>query len=905
MTSFLTRVPLVIQPVCGGLPHILDSAQVELLAQIVDLIDLAFEVVKIDKHEDKFVWDPSWEKMVKITVLTTSSGTFKYRHTQQDLTGMYICGLLGEVRGCESSQYSSKSAKFRRLLNCIDFIYNYMVVFHESEKYSRGKPLNQQFLLRDFLSPIIPLLGVNVVEQVKLFKWLTTYPHAACRAYHGSPNELPNEPLVIHDILGEVRASEIVPWYLFQNQIGKRLKSLVKGRSSSKTIALVNSIAQTKRGCPTVPEEFVANALHDHKDAISTPFQIPKATPIEELKFGTDEARFQHSEYPTPYFRTYDEWITDLPNILEFILPGLLGKRGTLSPSDWKHCYPASTKACFEETGSKGGAREYLQRTIFEEFGFSHYSNHLFKMYDRRVGGAGEIRTSISVRDQDIMSFLWGRCLSFEGPCRSMTQSILEPLKVRIITKSQAIHQYLSVPFQKALHSALRKRNPFVLLGRPVGGDVIQDFVDRSLQAATEPGAWISGDYKGATDGLDQSLSEIVARKCLQYLAPWMEDAETNQILKNLVGQAINYAIDGEPYTVNQENGQLMGSILSFPILCIVNFLTYFCSQSELFHEYGRWYGGDRKHPLTPAEIDAQPVLINGDDYLCYASARQYEVWKNNLRFFGFKLSSGKNLVSDKFLMINSTLFVRSSRGSENFFSQVPYPNLGLLKGRSKVGSSEGMVDQKPLWTIAKDIEVGYPKDFSSLYRSWNKGTLDVYASDGQRNYYGPRELGFCGLYDPEASFTDVQRCYATAILRQLSEYGEQVRSPPGLRAVEQMKQSVVDTWNDCSRPQPKLGLYIPRMCPTPPGFTDQPVDREMQYHPFDGIGLEKKETIFYEGSPFPKVYIPVGEAISGRRALSLCDGFRFIRKNNVPRPLMEYRPEFDFGPKTGDTQSV
>lgn len=886
-SRWLSRFPLLLQPVCGGLPQVLTDEQFDLWGEVLNLLDRALLSVKILGQGTEYLPKP---RKGKQTVLKTTGGDVKLsRVIEQPLTGLRIVCLDD---GSERQDYS-KSRMFKRALSALDFIFNYWIVCSESQKFTRGIPLCKQFLLSDLLAPIIPLLCYSTTDHISIFKFCTVFPLAAARTFHRGPNVLPQAPIVYNTIREvECCITDDLPWYVFKNQFGKRIKSLVQGKATIKTIKFCHDLQETKRGCPVVPSDFVEEALRKHQKALSKPFDHPVGGEIEEILYGDSRPRVPcPGSFGLRSHITESRLLAELPRVMEFLNPAFFPGR-KLSPRDWVKCYPASTKACFENFSVLGGSREYLRTLIFEEFGLTVLSSGLHTMYETRTDGAKEIRTAVLVPDRDIMTFLWEKETIREGPCYSQVKEILEPLKVRVITKSNALPQYLSIPVQKALHGALRKRKIFQLLNEPISGLLINDFVDRNRD---QEGAWNSGDYKGATDGLSQEISEIVARSVIGHIAPWMSPKELHVLLRNLVGQKIKYVYHDEygipeEVIIDQANGQLMGSILSFPVLCLVNYLTYFFSVSPLFLEYERYVLGLRG-ALTSLELDRELVLINGDDILFKSSDSEYSRWEKTLSFFGFTLSVGKNLRSEKFLMINSCLFTRTGsllqtedhNPKRDFFIEATYPNLGLLKGRSKVSSTDHLVDDKPLWTIDETIRDGFGPNYARYYRVWNKERLQKYSNCGQRNYYGPRELGFCGLYDPNAVFTTPQLAWATAIHRKITTYGEQDRAPPGLRARDQMVQSVSDTWNDCSGPQPKMGLYIPRRCPTPPGYTDALVSRERKFHPFDGCFGEEPKCVFFGGSSFPREYIPEEEALQGPRVLSLIDGFRFIRKSLIP----------------------
>jgi hypothetical protein len=74
-----------------------------------------------------------------------------------------------------------------------------------------------------------------------------------------------------------------------------------------------------------------------------------------------------------------------------------------------------------------------------------------------------------------------------------------------------------------------------------------------------------------------------------------------------------------------------MGSILSFPILCVVNLLCY-------WRAVERYWG-------KQVSLRKLQVLINGDDILFRANARLYAIWQEEIKEVGFELSVGKNYI--------------------------------------------------------------------------------------------------------------------------------------------------------------------------------------------------------------------------------------------------------------------
>jgi hypothetical protein len=93
-----------------------------------------------------------------------------------------------------------------------------------------------------------------------------------------------------------------------------------------------------------------------------------------------------------------------------------------------------------------------------------------------------------------------------------------------------------------------------------------------------------------------------------------------------------------------QKWGQLMGSPMSFPILCIVN-----AAINRHFLELT--YEKD----LTLRQC---PMMINGDDILMIIRRHDLKFWEHLVSTAGLTPSLGKNYFSDKFAMINSRVFL-------------------------------------------------------------------------------------------------------------------------------------------------------------------------------------------------------------------------------------------------------
>lgn len=88
-----------------------------------------------------------------------------------------------------------------------------------------------------------------------------------------------------------------------------------------------------------------------------------------------------------------------------------------------------------------------------------------------------------------------------------------------------------------------------------------------------------------------------------------------------------------------------MGSITSFPILCIVNLAT-FC---RAFYEANRYWPSHKEL--------CQRVRVNGDDILFSGDVHLIRAWSQAAKRMGLIPSVGKNFVSRRFATVNSKLF--------------------------------------------------------------------------------------------------------------------------------------------------------------------------------------------------------------------------------------------------------
>jgi len=277
--------------------------------------------------------------------------------------------------------------------------------------------------------------------------------------------------------------------------------------------------------------------------------------------------------------------------------------------------------------------------------------------------------------------------------------ALTEPLKVRTISKGNALKYWLARPVQKIMRETLARMPQFVLTGTPLCIDHIEwlwnqtdSVIHRVSPHLSASGqhidldfSWVvSGDYKGATDGLDINATKAAFEQVLSMLdiSSGFAHHHVNHgltcdrykdILRDvLYEQRLCYSTGKKRWMTNQTNGQLMGSNLSFPILCAINLVGYWMALEE--------YLGVR---LEPHDL---PVLINGDDILFRTTKPDpsnpksfYEIWKRVISQLGFELSVGKNYVHDSIFTVNSECWVVQSKEGHRSFKKIDYLPIGLL----------------------------------------------------------------------------------------------------------------------------------------------------------------------------------------------------------------------------------
>ncbi|QKI79882.1 RNA-dependent RNA polymerase [Erysiphe necator associated ourmia-like virus 52] len=198
-----------------------------------------------------------------------------------------------------------------------------------------------------------------------------------------------------------------------------------------------------------------------------------------------------------------------------------------------------------------------------------------------------------------------------------------------------------------------------------------------------------SGDYESATDAIPLSL--------YQYLLSIVNDRSVNvpdSVKDFAMKDSKKIFIDKGGHELGvQERGQLMGSYLSFPFLCLLNYL---CFRYSIRRNV--------------------PVLINGDDIVFRSTEEESKRWMENVRRCGLVLSRGKTLVHPRIFTLNSLLFRGGySKGKAmGFFRPKAFFSCPRT-GSAAAGQFNSCVVGFPGHKAKREIRVAFLKEYKNF----------------------------------------------------------------------------------------------------------------------------------------------------------------------------------------------
>lgn len=379
-----------------------------------------------------------------------------------------------------------------------------------------------------------------------------------------------------------------------------------------------------------------------------------------------------------------------------------------------------------------------------------------------------------------------------EGAPVSIFNSVIEALKVRVISKGSGAAAHYLKPMQNALWGYLRDFPQF-RIDKPIelsDLDVIGRLEDDEK--------FLSIDYEDSTNNLHQRWSKIATELIIEEnnVDPIAAEMWRSTLYGGKVGCGIlpttpSGGILDSPLNASDEKsyfaatvpaaqvrGQLMGNIMSFPILCLANGFVCWCTRMVSTGMY--------QEPLCD-------YIVNGDDAVLRCTTRGYAFTEALAKAMGVPLSIGKVYFSRHFFDINSEVYTRRDFSGRpwmgprhkyqsclqmapaHYFDIVPYVHSGLLECKTRTGEADlleivdcfsnsfsvGGVQNRLLIRCPPQLETAVMKAF--YQKVMLNSTFHRYLRN--RSWYLPPCLGGLGLTPviigarPKPSFTSATEC--------------------------------------------------------------------------------------------------------------------------------------------------
>jgi hypothetical protein len=271
----------------------------------------------------------------------------------------------------------------------------------------------------------------------------------------------------------------------------------------------------------------------------------------------------------------------------------------------------------------------------------------------------------------------------FEDYCRPLM--VYSSGKPRVVTLYSSYNTEVLSPLHYSLYSCL-SREGWLLVGPPTEERVVE----------LGDGDFVSIDYKSATDNIKSAYVDAVVDALLRKgVDISFDQARCLRVLSELrFDSAGPTACSGQP----------MGSVMSFPMLCLINRTVVEMSVEDSFTEWSKHPPGVYKTNIpaqfftvdVPATIKTKirhsgsrrppfPCLINGDDLLFRDPTRDHGIYRKircHGAAVGLVVNEEKTMVSATEAEINSTLFINCRLQKKT--------NLGALRLTSNVSDVLG-----------------------------------------------------------------------------------------------------------------------------------------------------------------------------------------------------------------------
>jgi len=569
----------------------------------------------------------------------------------------------------------------------------------------------------------------------------------------------------------------------------------------------IDTTQQLKKSMPDVPNSLVLKAVEETAEKLTTePSQVPDQR-VEFIHKVHAPFNWMNIE---DRIETFDISVEDIKLELRRTVREIFGDKQFTYKMFIEPFFP-STSANYIWSRTKGGSVSdmYEKQNLGKrgddlvQFGeeFVEFSGKIPKYYGER--GAHELNEinkmeeagfeqpclgPVLLADTTLLEAEWEKVIwevyeqaKTEEPC-VLPVGLPEPLKVRVISKGPPQLYTVLKTSQKHLWSVLKAEQVFALIGRYVEPADI----DRILGQLQADEQGVSGDYVASTNEIYSWVSETILdelmicegenmslddmQKFPKDFMIWkramMLKSLTRHIFVKMVPSGVFNKYGKEIMLQEkrvQKNGQLMGSITSFPFLCIAN-----ATVCRMALERANLTVYRLINRPFPGSGPIAPLGVNGDDCLLRGkTGRIRPLWESICSIAGLKSSMGKTYFSNTFCTINSTIFQFDGVS----WKERKYVNLGLMMGRKRQGkgdksSYEPQVGIHQLGVICRELKRSCPEDLWPAVKRrfiyYNANALKQYPNIP---WFVPEWLGGVGLpVDDEKEISKLDRIVATVI---------------------------------------------------------------------------------------------------------------------------------------------
>lgn len=253
-----------------------------------------------------------------------------------------------------------------------------------------------------------------------------------------------------------------------------------------------------------------------------------------------------------------------------------------------------------------------------------------------------------------------------EGKPWVIPKAILSGGKIRVITLD-SYENMTYARFNAYMFGRIR-RQKWAIAGRSV-----QEWWDNQGGRLNDYSDVCSGDLQSATDTFNGALADI----CIEHVARLfgLSEGECEE-MKSFTTRSSLKVADGD--FRQQTRGQLMGSCLSFPILCLVS-LTAWAVGTDFDIKTEKKQNNELLRALAK-----EPLGINGDD-IVFGTEDGGAGWQRGVASIWGIVSPGKSLLSKWAFTVNSELWWREQPHWGEEFEHV-----GILRPSLLIGITDG-----------------------------------------------------------------------------------------------------------------------------------------------------------------------------------------------------------------------